>query len=121
MFSLTSYERKVLIGIAILICCGAILRFLQIHRSDKRIVPVTTNTPVTQLSDRTVLAQPSKVNINSASVQELEMLPGVGPQIARRIFTYRNHNGHFRSPEDLEKIKGIGKKKLETMREYIMY
>jgi len=121
MFSLTSYERKVLIGIAILICCGAILRFLQVHLSGKHIVSATTKIPVTQLSNTTILTKPSKVNVNNASVQALETLPGVGPYIARRIVTYRNRNGYFRSPEDLEKIKGIGKKKLEMMREYIMY
>ena len=57
-----------------------------------------------------------QVNINSASAKDLEKLNGVGPAIAKRIVEYRNKNGNFSSPEDLLKVKGIGKAKLEKMR-----
>lgn len=56
------------------------------------------------------------VNINTASEQELDTLPGVGPVTAKRIIEYRNQVGGFRSIDQLLDVKGIGPKKLERMR-----
>ena len=58
------------------------------------------------------------VRINSASAKELEALPGVGPALAQRIVTERN-KGRFTSADDLLRVPGIGKAKLEKMRNYI--
>ncbi|HEZ5198290.1 TPA: ComEA family DNA-binding protein [Neisseria meningitidis] len=48
------------------------------------------------------------VNINAASQQELEALPGIGPAKAKAIAEYRAQNGAFKSVDDLTKVKGIG-------------
>ncbi|NPB04691.1 MAG: helix-hairpin-helix domain-containing protein [Thermotogae bacterium] len=64
--------------------------------------------------------RPRKVNVNRAGVRELVSLPGVGPVIARRIVEYRKKHGAFKKPEDLLKIKGIGHKKLQKMKPYIL-
>lgn len=60
------------------------------------------------------------VDINRASVKELEQLTGVGPAIAKRIADYRQKNGRFSSPEDLLKVRGIGRSKLDKMRGQIL-
>ncbi|MDH7571144.1 MAG: helix-hairpin-helix domain-containing protein [Armatimonadota bacterium] len=57
-----------------------------------------------------------KVNVNTASFEELQRLPRVGPVTARRIIEYRQANGPFRSVEELLEVKGIGPKSLETLR-----
>jgi competence protein ComEA len=53
-----------------------------------------------------------RINLNTATEAELEALPGVGPVIARRIIEGRP----YRSVDDLERVKGIGKKRLEEIR-----
>lgn len=55
------------------------------------------------------------ININSASVVELEQLPGVGPATAKAIVTYREKNGAFQTVEDLLKVRGIGPAKLSEI------
>ena len=59
------------------------------------------------------------VNINRASVTELDALPGVGPSTAQSIVDYRSANGPFGSPEDLLNVKGIGPAKFEAMRKLV--
>lgn len=56
-----------------------------------------------------------KVNINTASVQELGALPRVGPVLAQRIVDYRSAHGRFAAPEDLDAVSGIGPKMLEAL------
>jgi len=56
-----------------------------------------------------------KININTATREELESLPGIGPVYARRIVIYREEKGRFKNPEELKNIKGIGPKRLEKL------
>ena len=55
------------------------------------------------------------IHINTASVDELCALKGVGPKLAEKIIAVREANGPFKSGADLQKVPGIGKKKLENM------
>ncbi|MHB1347519.1 MAG: helix-hairpin-helix domain-containing protein [Candidatus Humimicrobiaceae bacterium] len=59
------------------------------------------------------------VNINFASASELEILPGIGPELAQRIVDYRNNSGVFKSKEDLKNVSGIGEKKYEALKDFI--
>ena len=59
------------------------------------------------------------VHLNSASAEELQRLPGVGPSTAQKILDYRNQIGRFAQPEQLLDVKGIGPKKFEKMRPFV--
>lgn len=62
---------------------------------------------------------PDKVNINTASAEELDALPGIGAQRAADIIADREANGPFRIPEDLTRVPGIGEGILEGLIDYI--
>ena len=64
-------------------------------------------------------AESGKININTATEQDLMLLPGIGPALAQRIIEYRETKGIFEAPEDLMLIKGIGTATYEKLSQYI--
>ncbi len=62
---------------------------------------------------------PSGIDINTASAELLDTVPGIGPALAGRILAFREQNGPFRSVGDLERVRGIGPRSLERMAPYL--
>ncbi|MFN4199962.1 MAG: ComEA family DNA-binding protein [Fervidobacterium gondwanense] len=60
-----------------------------------------------------------KIDINTAGIEELQKLPGIGPTKAQEIINYRTKNGPFRSIDEIMNVKGIGKKTFEKMKDMI--
>ncbi|NUO18536.1 ComEA family DNA-binding protein [bacterium] len=60
------------------------------------------------------------ININTANEIELERLPGIGPVLAARIIEERETGGPFISADDLERVPGIGEKKIAAMRDRVI-
>jgi competence protein ComEA len=61
----------------------------------------------------------AKININTASREELMRLKGIGPVYADRIIAHRKEQGPFQKPEDIMKVKGIGERSWEANKEVI--
>jgi len=59
------------------------------------------------------------VNLNTATVEQLQLLPRVGPSLAARIVAFREANGAFQKVDELVAVRGIGEKALETLRPYL--
>ena len=87
---------------------------------------VTTVSPpsVALLSDHPSVAAPKRshkglLDLNRATDQDFDALPGIGPRLAERIMKYRQSVGAFHSLNELRSVKGIGKKKFEQIRPLI--
>ncbi|HSD83296.1 MAG TPA: helix-hairpin-helix domain-containing protein [Anaerolineae bacterium] len=70
-------------------------------------------------SDSAPKATAEKININTASVEELDKLPSIGPSIAKAIIDYRTKNGPFKKIEDINNVKGIGDALFEKIKDQI--
>ena len=92
-----------------------------IHIPTKEIIfqeiPVVTASSANKSSGG--VAQGNLININTADEKELQNLKGVGPVIAGRIVEYRTNNGAFQTIEDIKKVRGIGAKTFEKMKDSI--
>lgn len=100
---------------------------MQIHVPRRVVVEVETDEaqPVIQLPANGLVDAPGgaaaggRVNINTAGLEELDTLPGVGPATAEKIMAYREENGHFARIEDIMEVSGIGEAKFEAMKDLI--
>ena len=60
------------------------------------------------------------LHLNSATVEQLERLPGVGPALAKRIVAFRDKKGGFKRIEELLAVPGVSEKKWKAIREYLV-
>lgn len=77
--------------------------------------PTQRPTPVTPTAGRSQEKQ-GKLDLNRATAEELQGLPGIGPVLAQRIVDQRTTHGPFHTVDDLRDVKGIGKKRMDQLR-----
>ena len=77
----------------------------------------TENTPSMQIQDTST--KQDVININTATQEELDTLPGIGSATATKIIEYRKEKGKFKQKEEIKEVSGIGEAKYEKIKEYI--
>jgi len=108
--------------ISILILCfflfvGAMILHKNNSRPFKKIFVVKNKIDLQSIEEE--LKEKQKVNINTASADVLTYIPGVGQALAEEIMKRRDRYGSFTSENELLEVKGIGKKKLNKMKDFI--
>ncbi|CUU01384.1 competence protein ComEA [Candidatus Thermokryptus mobilis] len=86
---------------------------------EKRSAEIEKYVKVSKDVDSVTDASTFKVNINTATKEELMKLPGIGEQTAERIIQHRKLYGDFKRIEDIMNVKGIGQKKFEKIKRYL--
>ena len=76
--------------------------------------------PASVLAQKSKSALTEKVNINTATAEQLQTLPGIGPALAKAIIDHRTKNGKFGKIEELLNVKGIGQKKFQKMKDRLL-
>ena len=71
-----------------------------------------------RLADYASPSKIQKINLNTATADELQVIPGIGPVISERIIQYRSDNGPFASIEEVDNVKGIGPYLLSRLENY---
>lgn len=94
----------------------------KVKDGDKILVPTLNGEAETEAAGGAAGADPAQgrlINLNTATVADLDTLPGIGPALAQRIISYREQHGGFRKLEDLLDVPGIGPAKFEELRDLV--
>lgn len=111
-------SEKILIGIFFLLASIVVLYNLFYIPSLPK-ANVIKKEIVLQDDDNEKNAKTGAIDINSATIDELTKIPGIGKSTAQKIIDYRETNGGFITKSEIMNVSGIGQKKYDSMKDYI--
>jgi competence protein ComEA len=124
--SITRHEGLAVITLTCLFLLGLTVR----HVQEQQVPPLTVDSLVVQPAADSASTRPpgrtpsppsaeNPIDLNTASRDALQALPGIGPALSKRIVTYRSAQESFRQVDELERVSGIGPKTMATLRPMI--
>lgn len=118
---LRTTERNLIILLSVALLAGSLILYMRHARplADIKVISGQAEYEVPMKEVLRDIRERRRVNVNTASMEELTAVPGIGERTYVRISEYRAEHGDFETLDDLINIKGIGKKKLEKMRPYL--
>ena len=99
----------------LLLICGACFYEMSAERGGGTVETITSR----DITEEWFPADAGRININTAPVELLKELPGIGDTLAARIIEYREAHGPFAVPEEIMEVKGIGEKTYRNLEEMI--
>ncbi|MGD2279311.1 MAG: helix-hairpin-helix domain-containing protein [Candidatus Omnitrophota bacterium] len=121
--ALDKLEKIFLVILSVLLLVGATVLYIKESRPRPEIViikeGIKEKLTLGEVEER--LKESRRVDLNTATAGQLRAIPGVGEVLSSRIIEYRDSRGGFESEADLLNVEGIGKKKLESIKEYIKF
>jgi len=117
----TRHEQIVIWTLSALLVLGLALGETLNRRKSATLDFVQARDGANLLEGRSQIESARQVNINTDSVWTLEALPGIGPELAKRIVQYRELHGPFQDPDDLLGVKGIGPTTLSRMKDRLLF
>ena len=112
------YIQMRLMGLVVAFCVGVAVPY--VWTGGVSIAPTRERLDVRQGARDPADLREYLVDVNTASAAELVILPGVGMAMAESIVAEREANGPFQSLEDLQRVKGLGVKKIRQLRDFVM-
>ena len=103
--------------IVMIIFASILIGFFLGRNTGREPIQISKLPETTSPSDATQSA--NKININTADLDALQEIPGIGAVLAQRIIDYRNENGPFQTVTELTAVSGIGLERLNQIMEYI--
>jgi competence ComEA-like helix-hairpin-helix protein len=94
-------------------------RLEKLRSGDNLVLDNAEAISLSRISGKKSLALRIPIGINSAGIEDLEALPGIGPKLAGRIVEYRNLNGPFKAIDELRNIDGIEEKRFLSIKPFI--
>lgn len=92
----------------------------EVSDGEKIYIPSIFDEEIEYTFNSEATSNTTKVNVNKATSEQLQTINGIGPALAEKIIAYRTKNGKFSSIEDIKNVSGIGDKKFESIKDYIV-
>ena len=110
-------SQKLLIALTLVFAAFVLGLFTgrNLNRTPVQIQSLPAAAPAVSTAAHIEPTQPQILDLNTATSEQLQQLPGIGPVIAERIIAYRTENGPFSTVGELMNVSGIGEKKLEAI------
>ena len=124
---MTRQEKLVIYFLIAMLFLGLAVKFYKAHNARINLkVEKASPVPKSQylagggVSIEKIIEEKQFIKINTAAAGDFARLPGIGPSLAKRIIDYRDKNGSFVTIEDIKKVRGIGEKKYEQIKEFLV-
>ena len=119
MFNFTHQERWALLILGVGLLLGMGIDFYERNFAPSRIHKIPAEQVALFEQKQQKLVSKQHVNPNTATSEQLEAIPGIGPQMAERIVVYRQEHGYFATLEDLRKVSGVGPSTYKKIEPYL--
>lgn len=120
MMKFIRFEKYFIIFSSLFLLLGISILGYRYFFSSEKIEVISSLPPLHSKTNNAIIQKVKSININTASEQELMVLPGIGVTLANRIIEYRKLHGKIYRVKELLNIKGIGSKRLEKVKKFII-